>query len=181
MLSIYTLTWYRYIHLYDVYRYITILILGLLRNIIHFLKFCNVYKIYKSIYASKFYVFLTCISVQFLQITNLTHNSFFIYIYSNSLHVSSTAVLIFRKINCINTTSRICHCKGGARQVWRFGYNRSSTPTCTVDGHLHTVTYTRCRINTIDSPDDEHSGARNMKRIGINGYENGIVRQVCYL
>ena len=23
------------------------------------------------------------------------------------------------------------------------------------------VTYTRCRINTIDSPDDEHRGARN--------------------
>jgi len=24
------------------------------------------------------------------------------------------------------------------------------------------VTYTRCRINTIDSPDDEQMGARNM-------------------
>jgi len=30
-----------------------------------------------------------------------------------------------------------------------------------VDGHLHRVTYTRY-IDTIDSPDDEHSGARNM-------------------
>jgi len=32
---------------------------------------------------------------------------------------------------------------------------------CTLDGHLHRATYTRCRINTIDSPDDEHRGARN--------------------
>ena len=28
--------------------------------------------------------------------------------------------------------------------------------------HLHTVTYTRGRIDTIDSPDDEHLVARNM-------------------
>jgi len=33
---------------------------------------------------------------------------------------------------------------------------------CPPDGHLHTVTYTRCHINTIDSPDDEHRDARNM-------------------
>jgi len=38
----------------------------------------------------------------------------------------------------------------------------SSIHTCTLDGHLHRVTYTRCCINTIDSPDDEHRGARNM-------------------
>ena len=29
-------------------------------------------------------------------------------------------------------------------------------------GHLHTVTYIRGRIDTIDSPDDEHLAARNM-------------------
>jgi hypothetical protein len=27
------------------------------------------------------------------------------------------------------------------------------------------VTYTRCRIDTIDSPDDEHMAARNLYRI----------------
>jgi len=37
--------------------------------------------------------------------TNLTHISFFLYVYSKSLHVSSTHVLIIRRINCINTTS----------------------------------------------------------------------------
>jgi hypothetical protein len=43
------------------------------------------------------------------------------------------------------------------------------------------VTYTKCRINTTDSPDDEHRGAENMKRVGINIYEKIIVRQVRYL
>jgi len=39
----------------------------------------------------------------------LRHSSFFVYIYSNSLHVSSTPVLIIRRINCINMISGICH------------------------------------------------------------------------
>ena len=34
----------------------------------------------------------------------------------------------------------------------------SSIQTCTLDGHLHRVPYTRCRIDTIDYPDDEHRG-----------------------
>jgi hypothetical protein len=39
----------------------------------------------------------------------------------------------------------------------------SSIQTCTLDGYLRTtrVTYTRC-IDTVNSPDDEHKGARNM-------------------
>ena len=40
------------------------------------------------------------------------------------------------------------------------------------------MTYTRYRINTIDSPDDEHRGAGNMWRIYM---EKRIVRQVGYL
>jgi hypothetical protein len=35
----------------------------------------------------------------------------------------------------------------------------------------YTVTYTRGRIDTIDSPDDEHMVARNMYRIGINKFD----------
>jgi len=50
----------------------------------------------------------------------------------------------------------------GDRLVCRFGWNYSSIQICTLDGHLHRVTYTRCRINTIDSLDDEHRGAGNM-------------------
>ena len=35
---------------------------------------------------------------------------FFIYVYFYSLHVSGSHVPIIRRINCINTTSGICHC-----------------------------------------------------------------------
>jgi len=45
---------------------------------------------------------------------------------------------------------------------------RSSIQTCIPDGHLHTVTYTRCHIDTISFPDDGHVAVRNMKRIEIN-------------
>jgi len=38
----------------------------------------------------------------------------------------------------------------------------SSIQTCTLDSHLHRVTYTRCIVNTIDSPDYDHRDARNM-------------------
>ena len=38
----------------------------------------------------------------------------------------------------------------------------SGVQICTPDGHLHTVTYTRCPFNIINSPDDEHMSARNM-------------------
>jgi len=53
--------------------------------------------------------------------------------------------------------------------------------TCIPHGHLHTVTHTKCRIDSIDSPDDEHLFARNMWIIGINKYTKRIVRQVGHL
>jgi len=57
-----------------------------------------------------FFVFCwPCILVYSLSITNLTHNSFFMYVYFYSLHVSGSHVPIIRRINCINTTSGICH------------------------------------------------------------------------
>jgi len=49
------------------------------------------------------------------------------------------------------------------------------------DGHLHRVTYTRCRIDTVDSPDDEHMGAQNMLRIEIKVYEKELcIKLVIY-
>jgi len=33
--------------------------------------------------------------------------------------------------------------------------------TCAPNGHQYTVTYTRSRIDTINSPDDGHMAARN--------------------
>jgi len=38
----------------------------------------------------------------------------------------------------------------------------SFTPSYIPDGHLHRVTNTRCRIDTVTSPDDGHIVARNM-------------------
>jgi hypothetical protein len=69
------------------------------------------------------------------------------------------------------------------RLVCWCGWKCISIQTSTPDAHLHTVTYTRCHIDTNDSPDDENGGARNMYRIRINTsiYEKGIVRQVDYL
>jgi hypothetical protein len=57
----------------------------------------------------------------------LNANFFYIYSYFDSPHVSSKSVLIIRRVNCINTTSGVCH-------------SGSSFPTCTPDGHLHKVT-----------------------------------------
>jgi hypothetical protein len=37
-----------------------------------------------------------------------------------------------------------------------------------------TVTYTRCRIDTINSPDDGHMAAQNMYRIEINIHEKEL-------
>ena len=52
----------------------------------------------------------------------------------------------------------------------------------TTRGHLHKVTYTRGRIEIIDSPDDEHVTTRNMYRTKINkSKKKRIVRQVGYL
>ena len=45
-------------------------------------------------------------------------------------------MLIIKRINCINTTSGICH--------------------------SGSVTFTRCCVDKIDSLDDEHKVARNM-------------------
>ena len=47
-------------------------------------------------------------------------------------------------------------------------------PISIPDGHLHRVKYTRCRIDTINSPDDGHMAARNMWRTEINTQEKTV-------
>ena len=52
---------------------------------------------------------------------------------------------------------------------------------CIPGGHLHRVTYTRCRIDTTNSPDDGHVAVGNMYRIEINIHEKELcVRLVIY-
>jgi len=105
--------------------------------------------------STEFYVLLTVHLGSSLVNNQLNAQYFFVYIYSNFLHVSNTPLLIIRRISCSITTSV------GDRLVCRFGWN-GTDGTCTIDGHLHRVTYTRSRINTIDSPDDEQRGGGNM-------------------
>jgi hypothetical protein len=51
----------------------------------------------------------------------------------------------------------------------------------TPNGHLYRVTYTRRRIDTINSPDDGHMAARNMQRTEINIHEKELfVKLVIY-
>ena len=56
-------------------------------------------------------------------------------------------------------TSMLLYVGPSGMQVWK---ERSSVQTCIPDGHIHRVTYTRYRIDTIESPDDEHLNVRNM-------------------
>jgi len=46
--------------------------------------------------------------------------------------------------------------------LWYMSLYVGDRVVCIPHGHLHTVTYTRGRIDTIDSLDDEHLVARNM-------------------
>jgi len=48
---------------------------------------------------------------------------------------------------------------------------QSVVQTCTPDSHLYRLTYTGCRIDTINAPDDGHMAAWNMQRIEINIHE----------
>jgi hypothetical protein len=84
--------------------------------------------------------------------TNLTHNTLLCYF--NSLHVSSNLVLIIRRINCINTTPVICHSVSATFSCAGRIPFRPAHETVT-----DTVTYTRCCIDTFDSPGDEHEVA----------------------
>ena len=117
--------------------------------------------------------------------TITSYNTFYYY---NPLHVSSNSVLVIRRSNCINTASGIVFCV-----KWLCGVqveNCSSFSTCTpvfflnlhTGRSLNTEYYTRCCINTIWLPDDEHRVARNMYRIIIiNVLHNLIVHQVGHL
>ena len=48
-------------------------------------------------------------SVNFFANNHLDAQFFFMYVYFYSLHVSGSHVPIIRRINCIHTTSGICH------------------------------------------------------------------------
>jgi hypothetical protein len=121
--------------------------------------------------------------------TNLTQITLYCtFYYYNPLRVTINSVLVIRRSDCINTASGIVFCV-----KWPSGVqveNCSSFSTCTpvfflnlhTGRSLNTEYYTRCCINTIWLPDDEHRVARNMYRIIIlNVLYNVIVHQVGHL
>jgi hypothetical protein len=46
--------------------------------------------------------------------------------------------------------------------VWYAGWNEVFISPCVPDSHPHRVTNTKCRIDTVSSPDDGHMVARNV-------------------
>ena len=49
--------------------------------------------------------------------------------------------------------------------VWCAGLDETYLiQTCTPNSHLYTVTYTRCLIDTINSPDDGHMACPETRR-----------------
>jgi len=72
---------------------------------------------------------------------------FFLCVYFYSLHVSGSHVPIIGRIVSM-------------RHLVFISFS-CFIPTCVPDGHLHRVTYTRCRTDTNNSPDDGQMDARN--------------------
>jgi hypothetical protein len=58
---------------------------------------------------STFYVLLTVQHLGIILVNDKLDAQFFFYVYFYSLQVLGSHVPIIRKINCINTTSGICH------------------------------------------------------------------------
>jgi len=57
--------------------------------------------------------------------------------------------------------------------VWCAGLDESNP-------NLHTVTYTSCRIDTVNSPDDEHIGVQVWMRLIQTCTPNGHLYRVTY-
>ena len=96
--------------------------------------------------------------------TNLTHNSF-TYMFISILYM-------FRAIKCSSSGDSIVSIRYLVYVTLTVWYACLDVPvqTSIPDEYLHTVTYTRYRIDRIEAPDDQHLNAQNMQRIEINIY-----------
>ena len=99
------------------------------------------------------------------------------YIYiCQSLHVSGCYVPIIRRYNCVYTTLFTCYSVWITvwYAVWKENHE-VFVPHCIPDSYPHRITSTKCRMNTVVSPDDGPIAARNMQRLtNIN-----ILRKNC--
>jgi hypothetical protein len=89
-------------------------------------------------------------------------------------------VAIIRRNNCVYATLGTCYSVW--MTVWYTGWNEngkiSFIPPCIPDRHPHRITSTKCRTNTVVSPDDGHIVSRNMYRL-INILRINILRINC--
>jgi hypothetical protein len=67
---------------------------------------------------------------------------------ADSCSSSGESIVSIQHLTCVTLCNDRLACRLG-----------NSFPTCILDGHLRSVTHTRCCIDTIDSPDDEHEFA----------------------
>jgi hypothetical protein len=70
---------------------------------------CFVVQLANIFCSAEFYILLTVQLSMIIVNDKLDAQVLFLYIYFNSVHVSSKLVLIVRRLNCINTTSGMCH------------------------------------------------------------------------
>jgi hypothetical protein len=128
----------------------------------YYTKFCSLTRI-TTFQMINFMFCWTCISVLFLYMTNLTHNSFSMF---------TTRSICFIYVSVFQFSTCFQHPCAHHQQNQLYQYNiwyvslcvgdrLVCRSTCILDGHLHRVTYTRC-IDTVDSHDDEHGVDRNM-------------------
>ena len=102
---------------------------------------------------------------------NLVHN-FSQQVYLFSVHVSGDYVPNIRRNNCIYATLGTCYSEW--MSVWYAGYIPDSRP--------YRITNTKCRINTVISPDDGHMFDRDVQRKEINiPRKTVIVHQVGFM
>ena len=117
------------------------------------------FEITSEIVESFIYCFKISCFVDSASLYNLVNKAKLVQTFSQyvpffSLQVSGDNVSIIRRNNSIYATFGICH---SVRMiVWSAGYLQ--------DSHPHRVTNTKCRIDTVISPDDGHTVARNMQR-----------------
>jgi len=120
----------------------------------------------------------------------LLKDLFLILVNNQLTHSSFFHIHLFQFSTCFEHPC--AHHQGNQLYQYDICFTSLYVQTCTLDGHLHRVTYTRChinplnaklnlichllallgahhifhvsglRVNTIDSPYDEHRGARNM-------------------
>jgi len=95
---------------------------------------------------------------------NLVHNLFLVYL-SDSTCFGLLCARHQEKQLCLCDTWYLLFCVDDflvCRVEWNWLLVINSISPCVPDSHPHRITSTKCRTNTVVSPDDGHIVARNM-------------------